>query len=106
MAVLKPKTSKPHYQCGLILLTLLAPFINPPVATGAERASVAKRLVAAPWATPEMAADIARRETGGRVLSVTPLERGQRGYRIRLLLDGGRVTTILVDSQGGVRRPR
>ena len=56
--------------------------------------------------TPESAASIARRETGGRVLSVMPLNGAEQGYRIRLLLDGGRVATILVDARGSVRRQR
>ena len=102
------KSSKPRNQCGglLIMLVALAASGGPPTALGAEQAPVAKRLVAQPWAIPETAADIARREIGGRVLSVTPLEGGQRGYRVRLLLDGGRVTTILVDPKGRVRTTR
>ncbi len=90
----------------LVLLMALAAAANPPVALSAEQASTAKRLAAQPWSTLESAADIVRRETGGRVLSVTPLEGGHRGYRVRVLLDGGRVTTILVDPQGSSRRPR
>ena len=75
-------------------------------AGNAEKAPVVKRLSAQSQMTPESAAGVARRETGGRVLSVTPLEGSQRGYRVRLLLDGGRVTTVLVGPGGGIRRQR
>ena len=90
----------------LLVLAMLAACGGPPSAWGAEKAPVAKRLVAQPLVTPESAASAARRETGGRVLSVTPLEGGQQGYRVRLLLDGGRVTTVLVGSRGGIRGQR
>ena len=71
-------------------------------AAGAAQQAVAKGLGARPAMTPESAATAARRETGGRVLSVMPLEGGQQGFRIRLLLDGGRVTTVLVGPGGGI----
>lgn len=87
----------------LFVLTLLVINGAAPIARGAEKAPVAKSLSAQPAMTPESAATSARRETGGRVLSVTPLAGGQQGYRVRLLLDGGRVTTVLVGSRGGVR---
>jgi uncharacterized membrane protein YkoI len=48
----------------------------------------------------EQAADIVRRETGGRVLSATPTEQGSKhGYNIRVLLDGKRVKKVFVDAQ-------
>ena len=100
--------SKSRIRSGalMLLLAAFATCISPSTACGAEKTPGAKRLVAQPLATPETASAIARRQTGGRVLSVTPLEGGQRGYRIRLLLDGGRVTTVLVDAQGSVRKQR
>lgn len=90
----------------LLLMALSGCWGHTALALGAERAVVVKRLAVQPRVTAETAAVIARRETDGRVLSVTPLEGGQRGYRIRLLLDGGRVTTVLVDLQGSISRPR
>lgn len=52
----------------------------------------------------EEATDIVRRAYGGRVLSATPVNKnGKRGYQIRVLLDGGRVKTVFVDSNGSVQ---
>jgi hypothetical protein len=48
----------------------------------------------------EQATTIVRRETGGRVLSATPLDGGKDGYKVRVLVDGGRVTTLHVSPQG------
>lgn len=51
----------------------------------------------------EQAADMVRRETGGRVLSASPVNNGgQRGYNIRVLVDGKRVKQYYVDSEGRV----
>ena len=95
-------------RCGGVLLAMavFAFTAGPAVTWGAEKAPAAKRLDTGHLMTPESAAGVARRETGGRVLSVTPLDGGHQGYRIRLLLDGGRVTTVLVDPRGGIRRQR
>jgi hypothetical protein len=52
----------------------------------------------------ERCANIVRRETGGRVLSASPAERGgQRGCEVRVLVDGKRVKSLFVDSEGHVR---
>ena len=52
----------------------------------------------------EEATEIVRRAYGGRVLSASPAtQNGKRGYKIRVLLDGGRVKTVFVDSNGAVR---
>lgn len=54
--------------------------------------------------TRDQAANMVRRETGGRVLSATPAERGgQRGYEVRVLIDGKRVKSVFVDSEGRIR---
>ncbi|MEZ5551646.1 MAG: hypothetical protein R3E82_12205 [Pseudomonadales bacterium] len=51
----------------------------------------------------EQAADMVRRETGGRVLSASPVNKGgQRGYNIRVLVDEKRVKNYYVDSEGRV----
>jgi hypothetical protein len=47
------------------------------------------------------AASIARGAYGGRVVSVQ--SGGDGGYKVRLLLDGGRVKTVRVDGRGSVR---
>ena len=59
-----------------------------------------------PAISVEQATAIARRQTGGRVVSATPVDGGNRGYRVRVLLDGGRVTTVVIDRSGGVRKGR
>lgn len=57
-----------------------------------------------PGISLEQAANKVRRETGGRVLSASPIDRGgQRGYEIRVLLDGKRVKSYFVDGQGRIR---
>ena len=49
----------------------------------------------------EQAAAMVRRETGGRVLSANPTKKnGQRGYDIRVLVDGKRIKQYYVDDQG------
>ncbi len=90
----------------LLLLALSVGWALAGAAPGAERVEAAQRLTAQPGITPETAAGIARRETSGRVLSIVPVEAGRGGYRIRLLLDGGRVTTVVVDPRGGLTRAR
>jgi hypothetical protein len=61
-------------------------------------------LVRPPGITMDQAANMVRRETGGRVLSASPVERGgQRGYEIRVLVDGKRVKNVFVDAHGRIR---
>ena len=51
----------------------------------------------------EQAAAMVRRETGGRVLSANPVKNnGQRGYNIRVLIDGKRVKQYYVDADGRI----
>ena len=55
--------------------------------------------VAQPSLTAAQAAAKVRREHGGRVLSVNPARRGDAlGYRVRVLIDGGRVKTLYIAS--------
>src|SRR5262245_55313552 len=50
------------------------------------------------------AAERVRAMYGGRVISVTPANRrGTQGYTVRVLVDGGRVKTVFVDSRGSIR---
>jgi hypothetical protein len=50
------------------------------------------------------AAERVRALYGGRVISVSPSNRGGvQGYTVRILVDGGRVKTVFVDSRGSVR---
>ena len=51
------------------------------------------------------AASIARANTGGRVLDVRPLQNETpSAYRVRLLIDPGRVRTVIVDADSGLVR--
>ncbi|MDX1607185.1 MAG: hypothetical protein R3202_13420 [Candidatus Competibacterales bacterium] len=46
----------------------------------------------------DAAAQIARAQTGGRVLSVQPSSNPQRpGYEVKVLLDDGRVRVLYID---------
>jgi len=49
----------------------------------------------------DQAADKVRRTYGGRVLSITPVDRADSdGYEVRVLVEGGRVKTVFVDERG------
>ncbi len=51
---------------------------------------------------PDQAAAIARARTGGRVLDVQQVSDGATSaFAVRLLLDAGRVRTVVVDGQSG-----
>ena len=55
----------------------------------------------------EDAAGVVQRQTGGRVLSTTPAQRGgANGYDVRVLVDGKRVKDVFVDDRGNVRARR
>lgn len=50
---------------------------------------------------------IARKHTGGRVLSANSLERsGQVEHRVRMLVNGERVVTVTVDHEGQIKHKR
>lgn len=53
----------------------------------------------------EQAAGMVQRQTGGRVLSTTPVQRGNgaTGYEVRVLVDGKRVKNVFVDERGNIR---
>ena len=55
----------------------------------------------------EKATSIARRNTGGRVLSASPQKRkAGTSYKVRMLVDGERVVTVTVDHQGRIKGKR
>lgn len=61
----------------------------------------------APSISLEKATSIARRHTGGRVLSTTPKQRSAgTEYRVRMLVDGERVVTVTVDHKGRIKNKR
>jgi hypothetical protein len=61
----------------------------------------------APGISIEKATAIARKHTGGRVLSATPKSRSNgTEYRVRMLVDGERVMTVVVDHKGRIKNKR
>lgn len=82
--------------CGLVAL--------PSVAAAGEMRWADQVLAAKSTISLEEATEIVRRAYGGRVLSASPTTKnGKKGYQVRVLLDGGRVKTVFVDSNGSVR---
>lgn len=55
-----------------------------------------------PGVSARQAAAAARDKVGGRVISVKP-KKGGEGFRVRMLVEGGRVITVNVDEKGNVR---
>ena len=49
----------------------------------------------------QRATAIVRRATGGRVVSASPTKNG--GFKVRVVLEGGRVKTVKVDRNGNIR---
>lgn len=48
------------------------------------------------------AASIAQDRFGGQVISISPAEQnGRRGYRVKILLESGRVKTLFVEARTG-----
>jgi hypothetical protein len=78
---------------------------------GTPKALVPSALVKAPskrgGVSVRQAITLAQEETGGRVLSSKSFNSGGQGakiYQIRLLVEGERVITVVVDAKGRVRR--
>ena len=83
-------------------LSLLAILNGSEVVLGKEQLS--DDLVPAP-PEADRAAAIARANTGGRVLDVRLIaDENPRSYAVRLLVDPGRVRTVVVDSRSGELR--
>ncbi|MCZ6852432.1 MAG: hypothetical protein O7G86_00815 [Gammaproteobacteria bacterium] len=84
----------------LLWLVLVFPLCLPLSAVADEQAQP-NYYTKPPGMSLEQAADLVRRETGGRVLSAKPVNKqGRRGYNVRVLLDGKRVKQYYVDAQG------
>lgn len=85
----------PSCKKWILLFVLVLPFCSVDAAAAAGASTAPNNFVQnAPGLSVEEATAIARRQTGGRVLSAAP--DGKNGYRVRVLLDGGRVTTVIV----------
>ncbi len=100
--------------CGGVLLTLLMALGAASHAAehrnglgGMKAPPVGNGFAPAPGISIEQATAIARKHTGGRVLSATPKQRSSgMEYRIRMLVDGERVMTVVVDHQGRIKNKR
>ena len=86
---------------GLLAVLLMC---LPWAAGAAERESAQRTLAPQPNVSEDHAVDLVREEVDGRVLSVFPIDGGRRGYRVRVLLEGGRIETIRVDPRGHLER--
>lgn len=89
----------------LLRAALLCGLLASPGIPAAGDVQWASKVLAAKSAISlEEATEIVRRAYGGRVLSASPTSKnGKKGYQVRVLLDGGRVKTVFVDSNGSVR---
>lgn len=96
----------PSYVKWLLCLALLVPLGSH--AAGAERVDKGVKpnhFVQPSGISLEQAADRVRRETGGRVLSASPAQKGgQHGYNVRVLLDGKRVKNVFVDAESSASK--
>ena len=93
--------------CALLVFGLLSSgqsHAQSPFWLAAEPELKPNTLVKPPGISLEQATNIVRRQTGGGVLSAAPAGRGgQRGYEVRVLVDGKRVKKVFVDGQGNMR---
>lgn len=90
---------------AVVVLAALIVVFAAPNALQAEPQATAGRLLlaqASPAVSAEQAAELVRARSGGRILDVR-LKRGGRGpvYRVKVLLDGGRVRIYRVDATSG-----
>jgi uncharacterized membrane protein YkoI len=84
----------------LVLLLCLTPLADALPARLAAREGVA--MLAAAQISLDDAVRRVKAQTGGRVVSATPAKKGGRaGYRIRVVVDDGRVKTFFVDAETG-----
>lgn len=89
------------YRFWLLMLVFVLPFsLCSPSALG-QQSGQSYNYTKQGGISVEQAAAMVRRETGGRVLSAKPVKNnGERGYNVRVLIDGKRVKQYYVDSEG------
>jgi hypothetical protein len=98
----------------LVLLPLLLAMLASPLQAAERkglqdlsRGPAGSSFAPAPGISIEKATAIARKHTGGRVLSASPKTRATgTDYQIRMLVDGERVITVTVDHQGRIKNKR
>jgi uncharacterized membrane protein YkoI len=88
----------------LVLAILIAVLAAPYAPAAGPQAATGRLLLAqsSPAVSADQAAELVRARSGGRILGVR-LESGERGpvYRVKVLLDGGRVRIYRVDANDG-----
>jgi len=86
-----------------VLLVLLFAALPPAqtAAAGLDRVYLVDNSAESESVTADRAAEIVRRQTGGRVLSVERRGNGRPVYRVKVLLDGQRVRYVVVDARSG-----
>ncbi len=95
--------------CGALLTCAAIPATAQPLPglNGMTKETSTSYLVPQPGISLQEATAIARKHTGGKVLSANPRQRGSvMEYRVRMLVDGQRVVTLTVDSEGQIRNRR
>jgi uncharacterized membrane protein YkoI len=87
---------------SIVFIAALVVLLLGPAAASAKQPAVDVRIAQADVnIAPRQAASIARGATNGRVLSVKLSRSGNPFYRVKVLLAGGRVRTVLVDATTG-----
>lgn len=71
-----------------------------------EGEPVRRGFAAQPGLSIDQANLLLRDQVEGRAVSVVPVEGGRRGYKLRVLLDSGRIISLRMDPDGRVRKPR
>jgi len=90
-----------NYRSWLFVLVFVLPFSCLPMEAYAQQSKQSYNYTKQGGVSVEQAAAMVRRETGGRVLSAKPVKNnGERGYNVRVLIDGKRVKQYYVDSDG------
>lgn len=91
---------------SLLLAAALLLAVAAPAAAGGHGQGHGQRqdqAISSGGVSAEQAAAIVRRAYDGRVVSVRPEGSGdQTVYKVRVLLDGGRVKTVQVDARGNL----
>ena len=108
------KTSASEFMRRAALLPLLLVMLALPVHAAQpnglkdlSRGQAGSSFAPAPGISIEKATAIARKHTGGRVLSASPRQRATgTDYQIRMLVDGERVISVIVDYKGRVKNKR
>jgi len=87
---------------SLVFVIVLAVLLAGPVQVGARQSKGDIRTAQADVGIgPDQAAAIARSKTKGQVLSVNLARTGNPVYRVKVLMSGGRVRTVIVDAKTG-----